>query len=74
MLEFLENRLGGCLALFILIALSLWYLSPELLFEEDGNTKSLDIGNFSVNRFGICIIIISIFVYYIYALIRYSFD
>lgn len=72
MLEFLDNRLGGCLALFILMVLSVWYISPSLFFDEEGNSKSLYIGNFSVNRFGVCVIVSAILVYYLYALIRYS--
>ena len=74
MVQFLDNRLGGCLALFILVVLSVWYISPNLLFDEEGNSKSLYIGNFHVNRFGMCIIIIAIMVYYMYALIRYSIE
>ena len=74
MLEVFDNKLGGCLTLFILSVLSIWYISPNIFFDEKGNSKSLDIGNFNVNRFGVCVVIIAILVYYVYALIRYSIE
>lgn len=74
MLEVFDNRLGGCLSLFILSVLSIWYISPTIFFDGEGNTKSLDIGNFNINRFGMCVVIIAILVYYVYALITYSLE
>jgi hypothetical protein len=70
--DFLDNRLGGCIALFVLTTLSLWYIKPKIIFDENDNARYLHIGDFSVSAFGISIIMTAIIVYYIYALIRYN--
>lgn len=71
-MNFLDNQIGGCIALFITITLSIWYVKPRLIFNEDGNANTLDIGSFNVNLFGIFIVFIAIIVYYVYAMIRYN--
>lgn len=73
MLDFLDNRIAGCIALFILLSVSVWYIKPKILFDEDGKSNTLEIGSFNVNMFGVSVIIISIIVYYFYAMIRYNF-
>ncbi len=72
MLDFLDNRLGGCVALFILIVVGMWYTKPKILFDEEYNSKYLAVGSFNINMFGVCVIIASILVYYMYAMIRYN--
>jgi len=74
MLDILDNKLGGCLALFILIVISVWYVSPRFFFDENGESKTLYIGNFNINRYGVFVVVVSILSYYCYAMIRYSFS
>ena len=74
MLQILDNKLGGCLVLFVLIVFTIWSISPSIFFDDDGTAKNLYIGSFSVNRFGVCVVVVSILIYYFYAVIKYSFD
>ena len=71
MLDILDNRLAGCIALFVILVLSLWYIKPRFMFDVENNPRYLMVGNYEVNSFGLCVISISIFVYYIYAMVRY---
>jgi hypothetical protein len=73
MLEFLDNQIAGCIALFILVTVSLWYIKPRLIFNDEGEVNELYIGNYHINIFGVCVIFIAIIVYYFYAMIRYNF-
>ncbi len=79
MFEYLDNRLSGCISLFVIGIISVWYMKPKFLFQydyENGETviktKTLHIGSFEVNLFGVCAVVIAIFVYYLCALIQYS--
>jgi hypothetical protein len=76
MFEALDNRLSGCISLFMITVISIWYIKPRILFSYDNpdevRTKTLQIGSFEVNMFGMCAVIIAIFIYYVCALIQYS--
>lgn len=71
-MDFLNNDLGGCLFAFVMIVASVWYFRPKIFFNDDGSTRySFGSDNgLNVSLFGVCVVLLAIIIYYIFALFR----
>lgn len=73
MLDFLDNNIAGCISLFVIIILSVWYFKPHLFKDEDNQFKSINVGSYQITVLGLTTIIVAVFVYYLFAIIRYNY-
>jgi len=69
-LEFIDNKLSGCLFVFVMLVSIVWYMKPRIFFHEDGTIRNIsdNIDGLNVSLFGVYVIVIAILVYYVYAL------
>lgn len=69
-LDFVDNKLGGCLFVFVMLVSMMWYMKPRIFFHSDGTVKSMseNIDGLNISLFGIYVIVVAIVVYYVYAL------
>lgn len=75
MLEFMNNELGVCFFVFIMIVSLLWYTRSSIFFNEDGTAKSTfgQQNGLNLSLFGMCVIILAIIIYYVFAMFKYNY-
>lgn len=68
-----DNYLYICLSVFIILTSIVWYYHHKHDDVDNDETQFMVIGERRINIFGVFVITMAIFVYYIYATINYTF-